>query len=89
MLSDYRNWLEGELELLGNASHHAYAFGQANMAKRALEQLDAALADELPLGLSRSEAAAALVDLDRLAERDGTLSGPLAALRAALAAALT
>ena len=59
------------------------------MAKRALEQLDAALADELPLGLSRSEAAAALVDLDRLAERDGTLSGPLAALRAALAAALT
>ena len=37
MLKDYRDWLDAELKLLGNASHHAYAFGQANMAKRALE----------------------------------------------------
>ena len=40
MLSDYRTWLESELKLLGNASHHAYSFGQANMAKRAIERLD-------------------------------------------------
>ena len=40
MLSDYRTWLESELKLLGNASHHAYSFGQANMAKRALERFD-------------------------------------------------
>jgi predicted enzyme related to lactoylglutathione lyase len=44
MLDDYRTWLESELALLGNASHHAYAFGQANMAKRAIEALDEALA---------------------------------------------
>ena len=47
MLRDYRNWLESELKLLGNASHHAYAFGQANMAKRALERFDADCAAEL------------------------------------------
>lgn len=40
MLSEYRDWLESELKLLGNASHHAYSFGQANMAKRAIEKLD-------------------------------------------------
>ena len=40
MLADYRTWLESELKLLGNASHHAYSFGQANMAKRAIERLD-------------------------------------------------
>ena len=49
MLRDYRNWLESELTLLGNASHHAYAFGQANMAKRALERFDADCADALAL----------------------------------------
>ena len=47
MLRDYRNWLESELKLLGNASHHAYAFGQANMAKRALERFDRDCADAL------------------------------------------
>ncbi len=47
MLRDYRDWLESELKLLGNASHHAYAFGQANMAKRALERFDADCGDEL------------------------------------------
>ena len=41
MLRNYRDWLESELKLLGNASHHAYAFGQANMAKRALERFEA------------------------------------------------
>jgi hypothetical protein len=49
LLRDYRNWLESELRLLGNASHHAYAFGQANMAKRALERFDGDCADALAL----------------------------------------
>jgi hypothetical protein len=40
LLQRYRDWLESELKLLGNASHHAYALGQANMAKRALERFD-------------------------------------------------
>ena len=45
MLRDFRAWLQSELQLLGNASHHAYAFGQANMAKRALERYDAETAE--------------------------------------------
>ncbi len=52
MLSDYRTWLESELKLLGNASHHAYSFGQANMAKRAIERLDQELANKIPLLLT-------------------------------------
>src|SRR5579875_1564805 len=47
MLKDYHDWLESELKLLGNASHHAYSFGQANMAKRAIERLDATLAKKV------------------------------------------
>ena len=43
MLSDYRAWLDSELKLLGNASHHAYSFGQVNIAKSAIEQLNAEL----------------------------------------------
>ena len=54
MLLDYRNWLESELKLLGNATHHAYAFGQANMAKRALERFEADCAE----ALAREEASA-------------------------------
>lgn len=59
MLRDYRDWLESELKLLGNASHHAYAFGQANMAKRALERFEADCADALALEDARRTAAVA------------------------------
>jgi hypothetical protein len=76
MLSDYRAWLVSELELLGNASHHAYAFGQANMAKRAIEQLDAELAKG-PSPEQISEAKAALAELR---ERDGGLPPALETL---------
>ena len=55
MLSDYRTWLESELKLLGNASHHAYSFGQANMAKRAIERLDQEVGERLILALERAE----------------------------------
>jgi hypothetical protein len=57
LLRDYRDWLESELKLLGNASHHAYAFGQANMAKRALERFEADCADALALEDARRTAA--------------------------------
>jgi hypothetical protein len=67
MLKDYRDWLESELKLLGNASHHAYSFGQANMAQRAIEQLDLQLAKKVPLLLDEAEAANALAALDALA----------------------
>jgi hypothetical protein len=83
MLSDYRSWLESELKLLGNASHHAYSFGQANMAKRAIERLDGELAGKIELLLERADAAAILAALEALAAT-GDLAEPLAALRLAL-----
>jgi hypothetical protein len=66
MLSDYRQWLESELKLLGNASHHAYSFGQANMAKRAIERLDQELAGRTLVVLSRNEARSAAAALDEM-----------------------
>ncbi len=87
MLSDYRNWLESELKLLGNASHHAYSFGQANMAKRAIERLDAELANKIALLVERGKAAAMLASLEALAAAHD-LDPALAALRKRLADAL-
>ncbi|HEY0798000.1 MAG TPA: hypothetical protein VGD50_02565 [Candidatus Baltobacteraceae bacterium] len=89
MLSDYRNWLESELKLLGSASHHAYSFGQANMAKRAIERLDAELADKAIVVLPRDQAGALLERLDTLAPPDDSEGGAaIEALRTALRAAL-
>jgi hypothetical protein len=87
MLSDYRNWLESELKLLGNASHHAYSFGQANMAKRAIERLDQELAKNVVIEVERSEAAAMLASLDALATA-GSPDPALAVLRTRLTEAL-
>jgi uncharacterized membrane-anchored protein len=87
MLSDYRSWLESELKLLGNASHHAYSFGQANMAKRALERLDAELANKVDVMIERSEATGVLASLDALAAAHD-LDAALAAFRKRLADAL-
>lgn len=87
MLSDYRNWLESELKLLGNASHHAYSFGQANMAKRAIDRLDTELANKIVLFVERSEAAGLFASLEALAAAHD-LDPALAALRKRLADAL-
>ena len=84
MLTDYRRWLESELKLLGNASHHAYSFGQANMAKRAIERLDQELAGKAALLVERPLAAEALAALGGGAE----VPAALVALRDALARAL-
>ena len=84
MLKDYRDWLESELKLLGNASHHAYSFGQANMAKRALERLDAEFGGKVVFAVDREQAAAAVSALDELA-KSGTLDPGLQALREHLA----
>jgi hypothetical protein len=88
MLSDYRNWLDAELKLLGNASHHAYSFGQANMAKRAIERLDEELSERVALLLGRAEATGILTALEMLAERDAALDPALAGLAGRLKAAL-
>ncbi len=85
MLDEYRAWLASELALLGNASHHAYAFGQANMAKRAIERLDETLAGRTILVLTGAETAALREALEvrssDVGEADAILRGIHATLR--------
>ncbi|HEV2644657.1 MAG TPA: hypothetical protein VGT98_18230 [Candidatus Elarobacter sp.] len=88
MLKDYRDWLESELKLLGNASHHAYSFGQANMAKRAIERLDEELARTLYVPVDRAEARRVLTALGALDQQTTSLPPELAALRETIKAAL-
>ncbi len=85
MLETYRAWLVSELTLLKNASHHAYAFGQANMAQRAIEQLDAALAGSPDVCLKRALAERALALLDAQPNLTDGLAELAATLREALA----
>ena len=88
MLRDYRSFLESELKLLGNASHHAYSLGQANMAKRALDAFDAELAATLYLPLAAADARSALTALSMLQQQSTARVPELDALHDALAAAL-
>ena len=88
MLKDYRDWLESELKLLGNASHHAYSFGQANMAKRAIERLDDELARTLYVPVERAEARRVLTALEALGQQTTSLPPELARLRDDITAAL-
>ena len=88
MLKDYRDWLESELKLLGNASHHAYSFGQANMAKRAIERLDEELARTLYVALSHPLARRALTALEMVEQQTTNLPPELAQLRDAITASL-
>jgi hypothetical protein len=89
LLKDYRAWLESELQLLGNASHHAYAFGQANMAQRALEQFDQELERTVYLPLDKASARGALTALQLLAQRETSLDPALEELRDALKEAVS
>jgi len=88
LLKDYRDWLESELKLLGNASHHAYSFGQANMAKRALERLDEELARTLYVAVDRGEARRVLTAIEALGQQTTGMPSELEALREAIKAAL-
>jgi hypothetical protein len=88
LLRDYRDWLESELKLLGNASHHAYSFGQANMAKRAIEKLDAELARTLYVALDEVAARRALTALEAREQQTTAESPELNALRDAIRRAL-
>ena len=89
MLSDYRHWLESELKLLGNASHHAYSYGQANMAKRAIERFDQELEGRVAVALERHSIDAVLTALEQLAEDQTALDPALEALRTDLQTALS
>jgi len=84
LLSDYRAWLESELALLGNASHHAYAFGQANMAQRAIAELDKTLAEALYVPLTDADARGALLALEQIAQTQTALDPALERLRDAI-----
>ena len=85
MLNAYRQWLETEQKTLGNAAHHAYSFGQANMAKRAIEQLDHALEGSIVLDALPPQAAReALADLQALGAPTPALESLAEALRRAL-----
>ncbi len=88
MLKDYRDWLESELRLLGNASHHAYSFGQANMAKRAIERLDDELAKTFYVPLERAQARRVLTAIEALSEQTTSARPEFDELREALKAAL-
>ena len=88
MLKDYRDWLESELKLLGNASHHAYSFGQANMAKRAIDRLDEEFARTLYVPIDRAEARRVLTALEALAQQTTNVPPELDTLRDAIATAL-
>ena len=77
MLDAYRSWLESELTLLGHASHHAYSFGQANMAKRAIERLDETLAGRTVLVLEPAERAALLEALESRSGEPGAAATTL------------
>lgn len=89
MLADYRAWLLSELKLLGNASHHAYLFGQANMAQRAIEALDAETAKNVYIALDKPTAERVQNELEQTARSTSTLPDGLNRLRAALQAALS
>jgi hypothetical protein len=88
LLRDYRDWLKSELLVLGNASHHAYSLGQANMAKRAIDELDKELAEHVYVAVAHGEARKALTELDLIAQRGTALPPGLVALSESLKAAL-
>jgi hypothetical protein len=88
LLKDYRDWLESELKLLGNASHHAYSFGQANMAKRALERLDEELMRTLYVPIDRGSARRVLTAIEALGQRTTDVPTELDELREAIKVAL-
>ena len=88
MLKDYRDWLDSELRLLGNASHHAYSFGQANMAKRALEKLDEELARTFYVPIDRAEARRILTAIEALGQQTTAVPPEFEAVREAIKAAM-
>ena len=88
MLKDFRDWLESELKLLGNASHHAYSFGQANMAKRALERLDEELAKTLYVPIDRAAARRVLTTIEAQGQQATSVPVEIDELRNAIKTAL-
>jgi len=89
LLRDYRDWLESELKLLGNASHHAYSFGQANMAKRAIDKLDELRAKTLFVPFDVAAARRVLTAIEMLEEQSTAEYPELDALRDAIRTALS
>jgi hypothetical protein len=89
LLREYRDWLESELKLLGNASHHAYSLGQANMAKRAIEKLDEVQHRTLLVPFDVAAARRVLTALEMLEQQTTAELPELDALRDAIRTALS
>ena len=70
MVRDYRAWLQSELQLLGDAEGHTYSLGQANMARRAMERLDAEIGDCVVLEIAPEQAAEIASELRALAQAE-------------------
>jgi hypothetical protein len=68
MVREYRAWLQSEMQLLDKAGQHAYTLGQANMAKRAIERLDAEMGDRVLLELEPDLAEGITDALEHLAQ---------------------
>jgi hypothetical protein len=70
MVRDYRAWLQSELQQLDNAGRDVYSQGQANMAKRAVERLDAETDDRVLLELEPESASAIADALEVMSEAE-------------------
>jgi hypothetical protein len=70
MVRDYCAWLQSELQLLGNAGNDAYSLGQANMAKRAFQRLDAEIDDRIVIELEPETAGSIAEALEMMAETE-------------------
>ncbi len=89
MLSEYRAWLESELQTRRADTQDAYALGEVEMLKRAIARLDSQPTGSLPLTVHRSQAASVLTALEMLAQRETNLDPALRSLREMLKEALS
>lgn len=81
MLKDYRDWLESDLRALAGGSPSAHATGQASMAQRALDRLNALLAHKIVVTFDDHEANAVLTALEMLDQEKTAIDPALVELR--------
>ena len=70
MVRDYRAWLQSELQRLERPRSETALAGEAGMARRALERLDAETGDRVLLELEPDQAEAIASELEVLAQAE-------------------
>lgn len=70
MVRDYRAWLQSELQLRPSGTGDLYAEGQRDMAKRAIDRLDAEVDDRVVVELTPETCQAVTEALDMMAEAE-------------------